>query len=342
MKTNTNRCISFNNEGDTNFNLLCQYTLSACGLTTFPDRTFSDTGDRWLGLAIAWEKLLDGGSVGIFEDAVHRIMWGIPPKKSKPKYDGIVQVVVDELLKDGAAFRAWDSYNPFEVTIELVGDEMRPWVDNGEDYSWSIEHYQYAEAKMLWKIRYSKEKYKDDHAGRQNDYLAYESAIKKIVPNTASWPEEYWLKEDHIHNELISLYGVDYRDDFVEYGRLLQLLTNDEASPEKYAINEAWFASTIKRMPMALAEVIWPEDTEQKIMEIFLLASEWTEALFKSGIDYTARKEREIHPVGIFEYSDLRESWLYQLMTEWFQDEDNSNDFVHDVKKRLFTIGLRS
>lgn len=341
MKMNNNSCISFNIEDDTNFTLLYQHTLAACGLTTFPEKTFSDIGNRWLELAIAWEKLLEEGSAGIFLDAVHRIMWDIPPEKSKPKYDGIVQIVVNELLRDGAAFRAWDSYNPFDATIELVGAEMRPWVANGEDYSWSIEHYQYAEAKMLWKIRYSKEKYQEDSADYQDAYLAYETAIRKIIPNAASWPEEHWFKEDHLHSELINLYGVDYRDDFIEYGRLLQLLMNNEASPEMYALKEAWFASTIKRMPMALAEVIWPEDTETKIMRIFLLASECADEQLKSGIDFAAKKDDVFHPVGVFEYSALRESWIYQLMAEWFQDEDSTNELVHDVKKRLFTIGLR-
>ena len=123
---------------------------------------------------------------------------------------------------------------------------------------------------------------------------------------------------------------------------MLQLLTNDEASPEKYAINEAWLASTIKRMPMALAEVIWPEDTEQKIMEIFLIASECAEVQLKSGVNFAAQKECCFHPVGVFEYCDLRESWVYRLMSEWFLDEDSTNELVHDVKKRLFAISMRS
>lgn len=342
MKTNNNRCISFNIEDDTNFMLLCQRTLAVCGLTTFPEKTFSDTGDRWLELAIAWEKLLEVGSAGIFHDAIHRIMWGVPPEKSKPKHDGIVQIVVNELLRDGPAFRAWDSYNPFDDTIELVGAEMRPWVANDEDYSWSIEHYQYAEDKMLWKIRYSKEKYKEQYSDYRDAYLMYEDAIKKIVPAAASWPDDYWFKECHIHDELIKLYGIDYRDDYVEYGRVLLLLMNNETNAEKHALNEVWFASNIKRMPMALAEVIWPGNTEEKIMQIFLLASELTIALSEAGLDFQKRKEQEIHPVGVFEYSTLRESWVYQLMAEWFQDEDSTNELVHDVKERLFTIGMRS
>ena len=335
---------SYNNfsvENNANFDALCQFTLHVCNQESFPNGTFSTNGNPWLELVIAWETLLTEGSAGIFNDAVHRIMWGIPPQKSIQKYDGIIQIVADELLRDGAAFAAWDSYAPFDISIELVSSEMRPWVANDEDYSWSIEHYQYAEAKVLWKVRYSKEKYKEKSSEFQNAYLAYENAIRRIVPAASTWTDTYWLKEDHIHNELISLYGVDYRDDYIEYGRLLQLLMNDEASPEMYALNETWFASTIKRMPMALAEVIWPENTEEKIMQMFLLSSDLTAALAESGLDYQKAKEKLIHPVGVFEYSALRESWIYQLMADWFQDEDSTNELVHDVKNRLFTIGLR-
>lgn len=339
---NDNRNIRFGIKDDTNFTLLCQHTLSACGLTDFPDGTFSDTGDCWLELAIAWEKLLEDGSAGIFMDAVHRIMWSIPPEKSKSCYNAIIQSVVDELLKDGAAFNVWDSYGPFDVAIGLVGAEMRPWVADDEDYSWSIEHYQYASDKMLWKIRYSKEKYKDNSPDHQSAYLMYERAIKKIVPAAASWSDDYWLKEAHIHKELINLYGIDYRVDYVEYGRVLLLLMNDEADAEKYAFNEAWFASNIRRMPMALASVIWPKNTEEKIMQIFLLASELTIVSENSGLNFHKRKQQEIHPVGVFEYCALRESWIYRLMTEWFLDGDSTNELVRDMKERLFTIGLGS
>ena len=333
---------AISNVTDPNFKALCQLTLNACNRDNFPEGTFSAAGSPWLELAIAWERLLTDGSAGIFNDAVHRIMWGIPPAMSKPEYDDIVQIVVDELLKDGAAFNVWDSYDPCDIAIRMVGGEMRPWVADDEDYSWSIEHYQYAEAKMLWKIRYSKGKFGVDELDYKEVYLNYEDAIKKIVPAAASWADDYWLKEDHIHAELINLYGIDYRDDYVEYGRVLLLLMNNEPDAEKYAFDEAWFASAIKRMPMDLARVIWPENTEEKVVQIFLVASECADALSASGVDFTAKKAREIHPVGVFEYSTLRDSWIYYLMVEWFQDEECSDELVHDVKERLFRIGVMS
>ena len=87
-KENGSVCLDI--ESNTVFASLCQHTLSVCGLTSFPDGTFSDTENRWLELAIAWEKLLEDGSAGIFLDAVHRIMWGMPNGHSKPEYNKIV------------------------------------------------------------------------------------------------------------------------------------------------------------------------------------------------------------------------------------------------------------
>ena len=77
-------------------------------------------------------------------------------------------------------------------------------------------------------------------------------------------------------------------------------------------------------------------------MEIFLIACECAEVQLNSGVNFVAQKERCFHPVGVFEYRDLRESWVYRLMSEWFLDEDSTNELVHDVKKRLFEISMRS
>ena len=327
---------------ETNFVKLCQRTLAVCNLERFPDGTFSNAGNNWLELAKAWETLLMDGSAGIFYDAVHRIMWGIPHAKSRPEYDGIVQIVVEELLKDGAAFEAWDSYEPCNITIAEVESEMNPATKNSDEYCSSIEHYHYCSDKLLWKVRYSKAKYAAEYSEYQKAYLMYEEAIKKIVPAACTWAEDYWYKEDHIYDELINLYGVDYRENFEEYGRILLLLMNAEEEPEKYALNEAWFATNIQRMPMSLAKVIWPENTEEKIIKIFLLAAEITRALADAGVNFEARKAREFHPVGVFEYKSLRNSWVYDIVNEWFANSDSSDELVSDIKCWLFTIAMRS
>lgn len=339
-KENESVCLHI--ESNAVFTSLCQLTLSVCGLTSFPDGTFSITGNRWLELAVAWEKILVDGSAGIFTDAVHRIMWGMPIGKSRQEYDDIVCIVKSELLKDGEAFWAWDSYVGCEVAIDAVGNEMDPWVADGKEYRYSIEHYHYVWDRMLWKIRYCKEKYAADCSQYRDACLAYEEAIKKIIPAAETWSEEYWCNENHILDEIAKIYGVDYRYyDDLEYGRILQLLMGFEED-SMYVIKETWFATNIAQMPMSLAKVIWPVKTEDKLMQMFFLAAEAAEALAGEKELLALKKDRELHPVGVFEYCTLYSSWLYPLIREWIDGMDGNDEDVRDMKKKLFTIAMNN
>ena len=330
------------NKSNDSFTALCECTLAACNKTVFPPSTFSEGGNRWIELANAWDNLLVNGSEGIFYDAVHRIMWGIPCGDSVPKYNGIVQIVIAELLKDDAAFEAWDSYETCDAAILEITAEMDPWVQGCDDYRNSIEHHLYLENKTLWSIRYSKQKYADERQNQDDFHLAYEKAIKQIVPSATSWPEDFWYNESHIYDELIKLYGVDYRDDYIEYGRILLILIAHDEDPEQDSYNEAWFASTIKRMPMALAEAIWPKDTKMKIVQMFMLAAELTEQLASDGVDLESTKSQCIHPVCTFDFKTLHDSWLYAIMEKWFSNNNHPNKIVRNIRKKLFTIAMNA
>lgn len=339
-KCKENESIYLDIESNSVFTSLCQLTLSVCGLTSFPDGTFSNTGNRWLELAIAWEKLLEDGSAGIFLDAVHRIMWGMPFEKSRPEYDRIVCIVKSELLRDGEAFAAWDTYVACEVAIISVGNDMDPWVADGKEYRYSIEHYHYVWDRMLWKIRYSKKKYAEDCSYYRDAYLAYEAAIKRIVPSAISWDEDYWCDENHIFDQIVKLYGADYRNDFLEYGRILLLLMG--LKNDDHGICEAWFATNITKLPMSLAKVIWPVNTKDKIMMLFFIAAEATDASVGKEEWFALKKNTESHPVGVFEYCTLYSSWLYPLIREWIDGMDSNDEDVRDMKKKLFTIAMNN
>lgn len=332
--------MTINIENNANFATLCQLTLSVCGRSEFPAGTFSNKKNMWVELAKAWETLLEDGSAGIFLDAVHRIMWGIPFGNSRPEHEGIVTIVKEELLNDGEAFAAWDTYIACDTAITAVGNDMDPWVGTVKDYRYSIEHYHYLWDKMLWKIRYSKAKYVAERILYEEAIMDYETAIKIIVPTAALWDEEYWYNENHIYDELVRLYGVDYRDDYVEYGRILLILMNEQGDEFLHDFNEAWYASNIKRMPMALAETIWPENTAEKILQMFVFAAEVTKAMSASVKTLAFKKEQEIHPVGVFEFDALRESWMYALIEEWVERSNLNDEDLMGIKIALFEVAI--
>ena len=339
-------CINANNKifmgNDNRFYELYQLTLDVCGLSELPEGSLTADGDQWVDLAIAWDDLLTVGSAGIFTEAVHQIMWGIPSHRAVAKYDPIVQFVVKELLDDGEAFNSWDQFPACDMAIGLVEAEMHPWVENSEEYSYSIEHYQYLSNKMMQKVRYSKRSYAGMERTCEQECKQYEEAIKKLVPAAASWTEADWCKEKNIHDEITMLYGVDYRDEYVDYGRILLLLMNDKADETAYIFDEAWLAANIEKMPLSLAQVIWPKDTETEIMRVFLAATQLTEAYVAMGSPGAYRKDKVIHPIGVFDYASLRKSWLYAQMYTWFADLEGDIDCLKDIKKKLFEITIKS
>ena len=217
-----------------------------------------------------------------------------------------------------------------------------PLADNCDDYRLSIEHYHYLLDKMLWKIRYSKLKYASEGENYKQGILEYESAIKKVIPDARLWDESYWYNERHIYDALTELYGVDYSDDFVEYGRILLLLMKHNAGELIYARAEAWFASNIKRMPMSLAKVIWPDNTEDKITEMFLWAAEEAEiqAASNDQATFSAREAQEMHPVGVFEYRTLRTSWLFEPVYAKYSGYHGEDEALNDIKQKVFNVAM--
>ena len=339
MENNRN----FNNyvKNDANFAKLYALTLAVLNLNKFPEGTFSVNGNAWLELADVWEMYSEFGSAGIFLDAIHRIMWGIPSDICEPEYEEIIRIVVEELLMDGDAFAAWDDYDACTTAMKAVGNDTSPWIEDADDYRRSIEHYHYLWDKMLWKIRYSKAKYLSEGINYKNAIHEYESAIKTIIPVAGSWDESYWYNERHIYDEIIKLYGIDYSNDYVEYSRILLLLMNHTRDKSLSDRDEAWFASNITRLPMSLAKVIWPEDTEDKMIKMFLCATEAAEMQTGNEELYAIQKGKLIHPVDVFEYSTIENSWLFAQVYAWYSDYHGDDEVLKEAKRRVFTVSMR-
>ena len=327
-------------KNEENFATLYELTLHVCGIPKFPDGTFTRGGDGWWELAEAWENLLEDGAAGVFFEAAHHIMWGIHCNQCNPEYMAIVRIIEEELLKDGDAFAAWDQHIACDTAIVIVGSDNQPCVENDDSYCYSLNHYQYLRAKMLWKIRFSKKKYKSENSEIRNLISTYEETIGKILPAAGSWDEAFWYDENHIYDALVSLYGVDYRNDFLEYDRVLLMIMETLVDGDTYGVDEAWFAGNINRLPMSLAKVIWPTNTKEKIVQMFLLAAEAANCCSEDISLYEARKTQEFHSIGFFEYRALYESWLYKTVEQWEKQKEPLPE-AQEVKRSLFTVAMR-
>jgi hypothetical protein len=89
---------------------------------------------------------------------------------------------------------------------------------------------------------------------------------------------------------------------------------------------------------MNWAKVLWPSNTEENIINIFLLAAERARSLSL----YEDVAEDILMPCYVYDitHSVLFDSWLYSVTQCWMDNKEIDPRFQIAAKKALFEIGL--
>lgn len=315
---------------DVNFTKLYKAILEACDATEFPEGTFTRDGNPWKELIEVCEELFSDGVIGMFWEAAYRIMWGVPFVEYDEEREEIIRLVIHELLTDGPAFYAWDSCDCLRLATIEVCDSIDARIMDDITFFCTVKHYDYLKDKMMCRIFCSKSRYSNDFAYYAENVRKYESIINKLIPVSITWDEDFWIDENHIHDEIVNLYGVDYRKDndpnHKDYNQLVLLLNIPYRDRRRYLFFEAFLATRIKNMPFALAQVIWPDDTENKIIRVFRKA--YREAGRTNG-----------NPVvswAVWDANNIRDSFACKLLYEWKEDDTRDARLKKRVKTLLF------
>lgn len=320
-----------------NLEILCRLTAIAADVNDSVFTEVLSSANGWHEILELWDQLLEGGAKDIFEESAHCIMWGIPREYCRSPYQEIVDVVISEMLLDGDAFSAWDGCESFEDAVGYMSSEMDP--NSDFLYRFSIEHYYFVCNKFLLKVKYSKRKYADDKSKYEDAIIAYETAVKKVVPTAADWCEDMWIDENNILDEIYKIYDVDYRMiDFNQYSHIVTILMGSADYEIPCEIVEAWCACNIKNLPIKLAQVIWPIFTTEKMKKMFLIATEEADAQFYDKALWERYRKNYIYEMGAFDYCDIFDSWLYPHIVMMNQDPAQ---FDPDIKKRLYDVEIK-
>jgi hypothetical protein len=102
-------------------------------------------------------------------------------------------------------------------------------------------------------------------------------------------------------------------------------------------IAEAWCATNIKTLPLSLAKVIWPTFTEERILDMFLIAANEADIQLYDRECWARYRGDYLHPIGAFDHSAIYESWVYPLIYQWNEDPEQYDPFI---KERLFTVAI--
>lgn len=198
----------------------CDLTKRGLGLSV---GQISNSAAGWERLADLWAKLADEDDIDIMKDAAFRIKWGIEPVWATPAYINLVRAVCDALLSDGPAYDAWIRHDYCIETILDTAEEFNPWPQGIGAYSFSYWHYKYVKHRMYLCI-YS---YRKGHVTKCKEFASFvrffEDRIIKLLPDATRWPDEYWLNENNIFDELEKVCAYNYRNDLSSYHALLSL-----------------------------------------------------------------------------------------------------------------------
>ena len=304
-----------------------------------PSTLSGNESNRWFALTDVWDSMLDNGTYDLFYAAIHHVMWGMrPDMKQSSVFWEIVSHIENELLGEGEAWKAWIKTPAFKNAFGYVTSEMDPDIDDECIYRHSIEHYHYRRYRTESAILYSKPTYSkyDADYGLFSDI--YEEIIHRLIPESAGWSDADWADENTIHNTLCKHYGVDYREDPDQYDILIMMLTHlwfDKGYPAVI-----WPAMNLQKLPYSLAAVIWPENTQATIEQLFIDAYEKTRAYEEAGRPNDRDLQVYIHATSVYNYADLRLSWLYQHVYRWMTENNCTLQNSTIIKQILFNLAL--
>ena len=303
------------------------------------DKYFKPTKKRWLDLSRVWDKALNCSEHYILTSAIHKIFWGVYPyTPTDPNTKYLLDLVEAELLDNGEAYQTWSRWVVFKRTFEMILESMESFGSTNPSIHF-IEHYLYLRSRTLCRIKYDKIPSTLAGSVHTRNYQNYEDIIKKIIPESSNWSREEWGDDLIISDAVNRLYGIDYSDTFEgqrDYERLIQMLRAKKEWGEGSA-DFIWYASNISELPTGLARVIWPDNLEDKAASLLCDAHKMTVDYERCGQPFKDRKG-DFHPLYHYERENLKNSWLFKVVSDWFYKGLYSGTAHDEVKAVIFGL----
>ena len=149
-----------------------------------------------------------------------------------------------------------------------------------------------------------------ERARARAEYETVKGTLIKLIPVATGWSDDAFSNDHAILTYMRQAYGVDYAKEWKDFDALLYAL---EAM--RNGQNEHYLLA-VDNMPLSVARVIWPVDTEKNIERIFCEFC----TLFKNYVDFFEAHGDE--PEDLHKGRDeFMASWLYRQIMTWYKDK---------------------
>lgn len=315
-------------------------TIAAVGEELFK-KHYKDTGNKWLDIAKLWNRCYRKPLHAVFFYVFHKIFWGVyPDVPLDDKFKYLLTLVENEVLTGTESHDAWYKWRIFKDCFTEVIHSTESYGE--EDVSICfIEHHLYLINRASIKILRDKLKVMARAKAEINSHL-YEESVSRLIPASANWDSEKWGNGVNIAEAIENLYGIDYADSHEkqrDYNRIICMLScdSDRNNPES---DFYWYAANIRVLPVEMAKAIWPQDYKAVIVSAYVEAYKRTKTYIENGAPYAWQKSRYMNPVGHYEMTALKESWLNRVIQEWLAAGESFGEWREVIRNTAFNIAL--
>lgn len=314
------------------YNDIRQATIDDMGQELF-DKYHKDTGKRWLDIARVWHKGYGHGKHFVLTSVVHHIMWGVYPYEPFIEtFKHLLELVEEELLRDGEAFRAWNDWRAFKNLLDHTLYSFKSFGHSGLSTHF-IEHGLYLNVRARYQIVYNKTK-PSDPKEKEEDYTAYEEIVKLLVPAANGWTREQWGDDRVVAEEFKKVYGIDYITDYEgqqNYNQMICLIK--EQRKQGMTVDVLRRAMTITEVPWAIVKLIWPENAEAEMATILIKAYE----MLKASEEPFAPLEWYLAPLNP---ASCKESFAFKHAKHFLYQGIYDKETSEKIKKVIFDLEM--
>ena len=292
------------------FDRLCELTVAALGGDVKLPVFSLNYRDRWVELLQFWEDhYLDSEGSGLLCPVLVKMRWGYYPRAGYSESQmKIFELLENEIRNNAKAHRTWIKSDVFVSAFDGS-------VEYGPGF-YSYIHFEYAA------YRTDDEIFSEEFHPRSKDkkpwYKTYEEIVQRLLPESAAWSRNDWLKGDIIFDCLREKYAMDYflhgnrPDD--DYAALIKVLEKTWIKNESVSLTEVL---NIRTCSEEVAMMIWTADMKEQLAIMFAEA-------------VNMAKEGKIKATVV------KSSWICKQVQDWCYRGSLAVDLQKIAKKAVF------
>lgn len=282
---------------------------------------------RWTDLADLWDNCAEAkGEPNLFVLAIHKVHWGIYPKNCPENIPlEVIDAVVAELLKNGAAFRGWKKSPCFDDSLYEVINQAHPVGKRSpkKRSRWFLTHicrrtllqiiHKNAAPPIIDLSNYSHWEHRSAkaHAEAFADVHNYEAVITTLIPEAGNWSDPQWRDEKFLYKKLEEYCGLDIATHYRDFDSLITFLV----ALWCYGRRSISALLLIEDIPDTLMQIAWPQNTKYEVSKLLCFAHgrvKATSTYLKNHSYFKSYCTQEY----------LKDSWLYNRCLNWVQAKD--------------------